>query len=350
MEMLMLHFFWSPYIFREDSYRKYEANNAEICKYARRVLGKYTDVHLDNFTASRVTRNPSDILLGHTTFDPVGGLSDDWVRDNALASGEPCHPNTYLMVPILPVQIAEHKKWSPFVDSQFDAARLIFGICGDYWYEQIQALPADTPIGRIKHKLVRIDMGCEARLFGTPRRYSPESMNGLLHLSDLQPHKGFDMLLDSIDPARMRLHLGSGSLRNHANQRVRIRDKEVISLGWMDNSNPQVDRFVKEQCAFYIHTSSLDAQATAILENCARGLVPIVTPESGFRSPHAIYLTQDPARNREIILAAMAMSPAEYEARSTGVVEQIRTNHAWETVFGTVWETIQADIRHRHTA
>ncbi|CAO3405429.1 hypothetical protein [Azospirillum palustre] len=346
----MLHFFWSPYIFREDSYNKYEANNAEICKHARRVLGKHTDIHLESFTASRVTRNPSDILLGHTTFDPAGGVSDDWVRDNALSPGEPCHPNTYIMVPILPVQIAEHKKWSPFVDSQFDAARLIFGICGEYWYEQIQALPVDTPIGRIKHKLVRIDMGCEARLFGSPRRYTPESMNGLLHLSDLQPHKGFDLLLDSIDPSRMRLHLGSGSLRNHPNQRVRIHDKEVISLGWMDNSNPQVDHFVKEQCAFYIHTSSLDAQATAILENCARGLVPIVTPESGFRSPHAIYLTQDTARNREIILAAMAMSPAEYEARSAGVVEQIRTNHSWETVFGTVWETIQADMRQRYTA
>lgn len=346
----MLHFFWSPYIFREDSYRKYEANNAEICKHARRVLGKHTDIHLESFTASRVTRNPSDILLGHTTFDPAGGVSDDWVRDNALSPGEPCHPNTYIMVPILPVQIAEHKKWSPFVDSQFDAARLIFGICGEYWYEQIQALPVDTPIGRIKHKLVRIDMGCEARLFGSPRRYTPESMNGLLHLSDLQPHKGFDLLLDSIDPSRMRLHLGSGNLRSYPNQRVRIHDKEVISLGWMDNSNPQVDHFVKEQCAFYIHTSSLDAQATAILENCARGLVPIVTPESGFRSPHAIYLTQDTARNREIILAAMAMSPAEYEARSAGVVEQIRTNHSWETVFGTVWETIQADMRQRYTA
>lgn len=346
----MLHFFWSPYIFREDSYSKYEANNAEICKHARRVLGKHTDIHLESFTASRVTRNPSDILLGHTTFDPAGGVSDDWVRDNALSPGEPCHPNTYIMVPILPVQIAEHKKWSPFVDSQFDAARLIFGICGEYWYEQIQALPVDTPIGRIKHKLVRIDMGCEARLFGSPRRYTPESMNGLLHLSDLQPHKGFDLLLDSIDPSRMRLHLGSGNLRSYPNQRVRIHDKEVISLGWMDNSNPQVDHFVKEQCAFYIHTSSLDAQATAILENCARGLVPIVTPESGFRSPHAIYLTQDTARNREIILAAMAMSPAEYEARSAGVVEQIRTNHSWETVFGTVWETIQADMRQRYTA
>lgn len=346
----MLHFFWSPYIFREDSYNKYEANNAEICKHARRVLGKHTDIHLESFTASRVTRNPSDILLGHTTFDPAGGVSDDWVRDNALSPGEPCHPNTYIMVPILPVQIAEHKKWSPFVDSQFDAARLIFGICGEYWYEQIQALPVDTPIGRIKHKLVRIDMGCEARLFGTPRRYTPESMNGLLHLSDLQPHKGFDLLLDSIDPSRMRLHLGSGNLRSYPNQRLRIRDKEVISLGWMDNSNPQVDHFVKEQCAFYIHTSSLDAQATAILENCARGLVPIVTPESGFRSPHAIYLTQDTARNREIILAAMAMSPAEYEARSAGVVEQIRTNHSWETVFGTVWETIQADMRQRYRA
>lgn len=346
----MLHFFWSPYIFREDSYSKYEANNAEICKHARRVLGKHTDIHLESFTASRVTRNPSDILLGHTTFDPAGGVSDDWVRDNALSPGEPCHPNTYIMVPILPVQIAEHKKWSPFVDSQFDAARLIFGICGEYWYEQIQALPVDTPIGRIKHKLVRIDMGCEARLFGSPRRYTPESMNGLLHLSDLQPHKGFDLLLDSIDPSRMRLHLGSGNLRSYPNQRIRIHDKEVISLGWMDNSNPQVDRFVKEQCAFYIHTSSLDAQATAILENCARGLVPIVTPESGFRSPHAIYLTQDTARNREIILAAMAMSPAEYEARSAGVVEQIRTNHSWETVFGTVWETIQADMRQRYTA
>lgn len=343
----MLHFFWSPYIFRRDSYDKYETNNAEISKHARRVLSKYTPVHNSTFTASRVTTNPGDILLGHVTFDAGGGLVDDWVRDNALEPGRPAHPNTYILAPILPVIIEEYRPWTPFQETQLDAARLIFGICGEHWYERIQALDDDSLIARIKHKVVRVDMGCEARMFGEPRRYTPESMNGLLHMSDLRPHKGFDLLLNSIDPERMRVHLGSASLGAYTNQRVRIQGREVISLGWIDNGSAQQNQFIKDNCAFYIHTSSLDAQATAILENCARGLVPIVTPESGFRCPHAIYLTQDAGQNRAIIERAISMGRDEYEARSAGVVEFVRTRHSWETVYGGIWERIQADLQGR---
>lgn len=343
----MLHFFWTPYIFRRDSYDKYEANNAEICKHARRVLGRFTDVHLDSFNASRVTRNPADILLGHTSFDSAGGLADDWVRDNALEPGQPAHPNTYLMLPLLPEPVEEHKSWSPFMDSQLQGAQLIFGICGDHWYERIQALPADDMLGRVKDRIVRIDMGCEGHRFAPPRGYSEASMRGLLHMSDLAPHKGFDLLLNSVAGTGAVLHAGSSALRPHPYQRVRLNGHEFVSLGWVDNTSAQQDRFIKDNCAFYIHASSRDAQATAILENCARGLVPMVTPESGFRSPYAIELTQDAEANRAIIARALAMPREEYERRSAGVVRQVLEQHSWDRIFTGIWERIQQDIAGR---
>jgi hypothetical protein len=91
----------------------------------------------------------------------------------------------------------------------------------------------------------------------------------------------------------------------------------------------------------------MDAQATTILENCARGLIPLVTPESGFSSPHAIYLTHDPDENRKIIESALNIPEAELLQRSHLLREQIQREHSWDRIFGTIWEEIMADIDSR---
>src|SRR5438132_11754118 len=92
-------------------------------------------------------------------------------------------------------------------------------------------------------------------------------------------------------PKAARLYLGTFAIgrvdefwkRNLVPQTMQL-------LPAMDNGDPATNARLLRECSFYVHTAA-EPQATAILENCARGLVPILHPDAGFRSPHAIHLT-----------------------------------------------------------
>lgn len=91
----------------------------------------------------------------------------------------------------------------------------------------------------------------------------------------------------------------------------------------------------------------MDAQATTILENCARGLIPLITPESGFSSPHAIYLTHDPDENRKIIDWALNLPEQDLLHRSYLLREQIIKENNWESIFTKIWDVISQDLEQR---
>ena len=114
-------------------------------------------------------------------------------------------------------------------------------------------------------------------------------------------------------------------------------------IGTIDNSDVEFNQWVVDNCDFYIHTGRMDAQATTILENCARGLIPLVTPESGFACPHAIYLTHDPEENRKIIEWAIGLPESELMQRSYLIREHIQREHNWEKIFNSIWDTIVKD-------
>ena len=111
-------------------------------------------------------------------------------------------------------------------------------------------------------------------------------------------------------------------------------------MGSVSNTDPEFNQWVVENCDFYIHTANMDAQATTILENGARGLIPLVTPESGFECPHAIYLTQNPDENRKIIEWALALPESELIQRSHLIREYIQNEHSWEKIFRSIWYNI----------
>jgi hypothetical protein len=90
----------------------------------------------------------------------------------------------------------------------------------------------------------------------------------------------------------------------------------------------------------------MDAQATTILEFGVRGLVPIVTPESGFECEDAIYLTPYADRNRDIIRKALQMPDDELRARSERVRAHIRTAHSWKAFYDTIADHIERTCEH----
>ena len=148
----MLHFFFTDYFLRDDSYQKYEMFSYELSKWAEYYLSQKISFHQSNWCAGRVTENPDDILLGHPTWDDAGmvkemGLGNilrDWVKDNTLNPSAIAHPNTYIIMPWVPEFPVE---WQPnlvHIDSQLLASRKIFAICGQIWIDRTHSKQDDS--------------------------------------------------------------------------------------------------------------------------------------------------------------------------------------------------------------
>ena len=357
----MLHFLWLGYAMREHSLDIYEFSNPEIAKWAEYYLSQHVAFNQTHCQSGKVTENPNDILLGHLTWDGLlsqepgqihGALLHDWVRDNALAVGEPAHPNTYILTPWVPDWPDFWTANMPFLESQLMAASKIFALCGEIWIKRTLESSNDTIQTRVKDKLVHCNMGVAAQNFRCVKTsFNPIGERQILHVSNLSTYKGFDITCKSVNGLETLLHVATRALPNTTPGLVeyRIHDEAYLFnfIGGIDNNDPAFQEWAVTNCDFYIHTAYADAQATTILESCARGLVPLVTPESGLVSPHAIYLTHDPKENHAIIQRALEMPEEELMHRSRAVRDQVIRENNWKDIYDTVWNTIQADIEDR---
>lgn len=165
----------------------------------------------------------------------------------------------------------------------------------------------------------------------------------LLHISNLADYKGFDITCLSLINVDTLLHVATSSIQAPVgllNIEVDNNDFTFNFIGTVDNDDCEFNKWVVENCDFYIHTGKMDAQATTILENCSRGLIPLITPESGFSCPHAIYLTHNPEENRKIIEWALELPEAELIQRSYLIRKHIQLEHNWKTIFYSIWDNI----------
>ena len=196
-----------------------------------------------------------------------------------------------------------------------------------------------------------MNLGCDGRHFPFKTVFGTENRRNFLHISNLAKYKNLPLLFQSMEGVPATLMIASQTLTKtgwidwaYTDATGKKRTYRFYSLGIISNSDPKVNDFIIENFDFYIHTSTYDAQATVILENCLRGLVPLVTPESGFSCPYAVTLTQDPVKNREIIQRAMAMPEDEYAERSRGVRAHVLEHHDWGRIYERIWSAIQADL------
>lgn len=361
----MLHFFWCGFARCKNSYQVYELSNLEIAKWAEYYLGAKTAFHQSTWMSGKVTENPHDILLGHPTWDGrtpdvrelTGDLERNWVKDNALSPDQSCHPNTYILMPWVPEFPPSWTQKMPFWEQQLLAAKKIFALCGEIWMDRTESLPQNTLQYQVKDKLVHCNMGIASQNFPIIKQnFNAIGERQILHVSNLDAYKGFDITCESIEGLDTLLHVGTASLQGEPglteiiiqnNQDGSHKKYTVNYLGSIKNDDPEFNYWVVENCDFYIHTGRMDAQATTILENAVRGLVPLVTPESGFASPHAIYLTQNPDQNREIIRWALTLPESELLERSRLIREQIQRENNWESIYTTIWDSIITDIEAR---
>lgn len=354
----VLHFCWGGYVPYEGCYAVYEDANAEIAKWADYYLSKKVSFHQSFWGAGKVTHNPKDILLGHPTWDlPTDPNRLNWVKENSLLPTEECHPNTYILMPWIPDYDSSNPADyiggnMPNLVMQLRSAQKIFALCGEQWMKKTYEKEPGSFVHEIKDKLVHVNMGCAAENFGriVKKKFNAIGERNLLHISHLQHYKGFDITCKSLEGVKTNLYVAGqnlGEAKGLVTYPIGDDNFTFYSLGLIDNKDPGFNEFVINHCDFYIHTARMDAQATTILENCARGLIPLVTPESGFSSPYAIYLADDPKANKEIIEQALNLPESDLLERSFGVRQQIEQEHNWEVIFNKIWDEIMKDINNR---
>ncbi|MTJ52447.1 glycosyltransferase [Anabaena sp. UHCC 0253] len=356
----MLHFFWSGYNLIEGCYERYEYSNLEIAKWAEYYLSQKTNFHQANWLDGKVTNHPEDILIGHPTWDNRGQsfniseipkLLRNWVTDNALNTHKKCHPNTYILMPWVPNFPPEWTKCMPFYQQQLRAANKIFALCGEIWIERTFAKQDASIQYEVKDKLIHCNMGVASQNFPIKKeKFNVIGERQLLHISNLGSYKGFDLTCMSLIGSDTLLHVASPSIQSDLGLiEANVNGKDCVFnfIGKIDNNDPEFNHWVVENCDFYIHTATMDAQATTTLENAARGLIPLVTPESGFACPEAIYLTADPDENRKIIEWALNLPDAELMKRSQLIREYVEREHNWQNIYDKIWQEILIDMEKR---
>jgi hypothetical protein len=316
----MIHFFWFPWGPEGLDHSRYENANREIVKGAWRYFGDRMRVHHMN-SVERIDATEGDILIGAPSF-PYPESTGSWMEVN---HEKPC----YSYAPWV-----NHPLHRRFIEP-LRATRLFFAMCGSIWYDKAMQRPPDDELADICARMVRVNMGCDANLMAFRHDLGPRT-RGFLHMSDLRKSKDPGFMYEIFDGLDATLNIGSA-------HQPRTELPNVVHLGNINNALPEHERLLLETSAFYIHTSWTDAQATAILENCARGLVPLLTHESGFASEHALYFKRgDTKYNRDLVLHAKNMSDEEYTRRSVGVREQVLKHHNWAGIYKRIEDVIMA--------
>jgi glycosyltransferase involved in cell wall biosynthesis len=355
----MLHFFWSGYHLTEGCYQKYEYSNLEIAKWAEYYLSQKTAFHQSHWLFGKVTDHPQDILIGHPTWDTRGNSSNgerpkllrNWVKDNALNPHHKCHPNTYILFPWV-TEFPENWIYNmPFYEQQLRSANKIFALCGEIWIEKTFAKQDNSIQYEVKDKLIHSNMGVASHNFPIKKeKFNQIGERQLIHISNLSSYKGFDLTCMSLMGLDTLLNVASSAIQSDIGLiEYSVKGEEFLFnfIGKIDNNDTEFNHWVVENCDFYIHTGTMDAQATTILENSARGLIPLVTPESGFACPDAIYLTFDPEENRKIIEWALNLPEEELMKRSQLIREHVEKDHNWQNIYDKIWHEILIDIEKR---
>jgi hypothetical protein len=338
---MKIHFFWWKYP-RECKIGVYQVSNLELVKHGLNELSRYAEVvfHHSN-DRGRVTDDPNDILLGHPPYPDLHEY-DNWMFDNGFDGPRSTHPNTFVMYPYARADFTE---WPGVpLATYVKATRGFFGMGGRIHYDgSVATAPANSIWRQIQPNLIRVNMGCDIGFLPhkTDFKNRPRTM---LHVSSLQKYKRPELMFRSLPKQNARLYLGTYDTQTvDVLWRQGLVPNDMHLMPAMNNGDPATNARILRECSFYLHCAR-EPQATTILENCGRGLVPILHPESGFHSPYAIYLTEDPVENQAIIENALSMSEDEYAERSQGVRLQILTYHSWQRIFMNIFADMQTIV------
>lgn len=212
-----------------------------------------------------------DVFLGHPFFPYIEGMegvteyfvrSKINLRKRAIISPLHCG-NVYVRNHI-------NKDYLRAIDKLVPRVDVIFGIMGEYWWEQWD----NSEFSHWKKKMVRLDMAVDVSKYPRVKTsFNKPGKRGFLYIGANMPSKGTSFLSDLfgyLSDFRV-AWIGNGS--------------EIPGIPRLSTTRELTPEFMKDiadQFDFFISPSIADANPTTILESMSWGFPVICTPQSGY--------------------------------------------------------------------
>jgi glycosyltransferase involved in cell wall biosynthesis len=215
---------------------------------------------------------PEDVFLGHPYFPHANGkygvtelALKNRIRPRKVALITPLHCDVKIKTDHI------NKEFLDDVNKLLPASDILFGIMGQYWWDQLDY----SPYSHWKPKMVRLDMAVDAQRY--PRiknKFNLKGKRGYIYIGNSNdPRKGVDFL------SRLMSQLGDypkGWIGS---------GPDIPNVPKLSNSRQLTPEFMTEvgkQYDFFISPAKADPNPTTILESMAWGFPVVCTPQSGY--------------------------------------------------------------------
>ncbi|MGN6370806.1 MAG: hypothetical protein ACTHN5_21335 [Phycisphaerae bacterium] len=289
-------------------------------------LRRHHNVQVYDLAERRViVPEPGDVLIGHPHQDPLSVLTASFAHEGWAKRIIMC-PYSH--------GIPEICAW---VDDLVCAADSFLAITGNHWFETMD----QSLFSHWKYKTRQLDLAVDPQHFPPLKtRWNPPGKRRFLYIGYSAPAKGTDYLAALADAAPQ-VHFGWIGGGTMTTDRIEI-------LGPCDFNLPDARALVAEY-DFLITTGRSDANPTTILEALAWGLLPVCTPQSGYRGqPWLVNIPLDdlPAATR--ILHDLNAAPEdELQHRVTLGRQELQRHFTWQRFAADVMTAIQEPVAPR---
>lgn len=260
----------------------------------------------------------TDLLVGHM---------GPW------AKGSPS-PWVYVITPWPGVSDSWYRYW--FKDEKWIVslrkAKHIFGLCGGH---QIELTKADPIQSAFKDKLSPLDMGLDRSMYPFIKpRFNQKGERGFYYLGNPHPAKNVMAMIRAAEATGSTLILADG----RTNQFGRVHE-----IGWVQNGDAGLWRFIAEKCDFYLAVPTIDCQPVSPIEAASRGFIPIVSPAASFACPDAVQVGTSVDEIAAKMNQLQQLEEEELRRRQFACMRYIEQAHTWQKFLETIWSKIESD-------
>lgn len=151
-------------------------------------------------------------------------------------------------------------------------------ICGEYWYNRI----SKSKFRSWKKKITQIDLGLDVKLYPKiKKKFNKINERKFLYIGNDYSYNNYAKNL--IYLKKISQLIGEKKFATIGNKSV----GKIKHYGWSNLQNKKSLNILKKY-DFLIQTSNYDANPSTVLETLSWGLIPVITPQCGYKKERSI--------------------------------------------------------------
>jgi len=201
-----------------------------------------------------------------------------------------CHPNPFTVFR----RSIKNKNWKkkiiiqPYNEDPKQMSHLydvitecdvFLAICGEYWYNRI----SKSRFKSWKKKITQIDLGLDVLLYPKiKKKFNKINQRKFLYIGNDYPFNNYAKNLTYLK--KISQSVGENNFATIGNKSI----GKIKHYGWLNLQNKKNLNKIKKY-DFLIQTSNYDANPSTVLESMSWGLIPVITPQCGYKKEKSIF-------------------------------------------------------------